>query len=181
MKATNPQVHQRIEEVLRIRLDGAEFWDVREYVREKEQVEGSAWQLPAGRKPLSDATLWRYIGKADRLIAESCRSSRKKLLRRHLAQRRNLFAKALSAGDYRAALAAARDEAELQGLYPAKKAEVTGKGGTPIVLTVVEEVVGRAPAAALPGIVEEVVNNGSSPPAGTNDPFASRAASLPPQ
>ena len=120
-KPTKAQVQLRTEEILRIRLDGAEFWDVREYVREKEQEEGSVWQLPEGGKPLSDPTLWRYIGLADELVKASCLSSRKKLLRRHLAQRRNLFAKAVSAGDYRTALAVAKDEAELQGLYPPTK------------------------------------------------------------
>jgi hypothetical protein len=181
MKATKATLERRIEEVLRIRLDGAEFWDVREYAREKEQEAGSAWELKPGGKPLSDGQLWRYVARADRLIAESCRVSRKKLLRRHLAQRRNLFAKALLAGDYRAALSAARDEAELLGLYPARRAEVTGKGGAPIVLNVVEEVVGRAPAAAPPGIIEEVVTHGSSPPAGPDGAPARGAGRLPPE
>jgi hypothetical protein len=119
MKArpTRAQVDARVEEVLRIRLDGAELWDIRAYVREKEAEDGSPWQLADGQKPLSDSQLWRYMAKADRLIAESCRASRKKLLRRHLARRRNLYAKALSAGDYRAALAAAESEARLQGLF----------------------------------------------------------------
>jgi hypothetical protein len=118
MKATKAQMQARIEEVLRIRLDGAEFWDVREYAREKEREPGSAWELPEGAKPLSDGQLWRYVARADKLIAESCRASRKKLLRKHLAQRRNLYAKALNQGDVRAALACKRDEAELLGLYP---------------------------------------------------------------
>src|SRR5947199_6817127 len=103
MKATKAQVQARVEEVLAIRLDGAEFWHVREYAREKEREEGSAWHLAEGQKPLSDGQLWRYIGRADKMIAESCRASRKKLLRRHLAQRRSLYAKAVSAGDYRTA------------------------------------------------------------------------------
>src|SRR4051794_4222826 len=109
MKArpTRAQVEARTSEILRIRLDGAEIWDVREYVREKEREEGSPWHLAEGQKPLSDSQLWRYIARADKEVAAACRASRKKLLRRHLAQRRNLFAKALSAGDYRAALAAA--------------------------------------------------------------------------
>ncbi len=128
-KPTKAQVQLRTEEILRIRLDGAEFWDVREYVREKEQEEGSVWQLPEGGKPLSDPTLWRYIGLADELVKASCLSSRKKLLRRHLAQRRNLFAKAVSAGDYRTALAVAKDEAELQGLYPPTKVAPTNPKG----------------------------------------------------
>jgi hypothetical protein len=120
MKATKAIIQARVEEVLAIRLDGAEMWHVREYVREKEQEDGSPWRLAEGQKPLSDPQLWRYLAKADKLIAESCRSSRKKLVRRHLAQRRNLYAKAVSQGDARAALACLRDEAELLGLYPAK-------------------------------------------------------------
>src|SRR5262249_57794260 len=102
MKATKAQIQTRIEEILRIRLDGAEIWDIREYVREKEQEQGSPWQLVDGQKPLSDSQLWRYIARADKEIAASCRASTKKLLRRHLAQRRSLYAKAVSAGDYRA-------------------------------------------------------------------------------
>jgi hypothetical protein len=117
VKATKAQIEARLTELLRIRLDGAEFWDVREYVREKEQEEGPPWKLAGGQKPLSDGQLWRYLGRVDRLIAESCRASRKKLLRRHLAQRRNLFAKCVAAGDYRAALAAADSEAKLLGLH----------------------------------------------------------------
>ena len=81
---------------------------------------------------MSDGQLWRYIGRADRLIAESCRASTKKLLRRHLAQRRNLFAKAVSAGDLRTALAAAQDEARLLNLYPSGRLELTGKAGGPM-------------------------------------------------
>ncbi len=132
MKATKAQVEQRIEEVLRIRVDGAEFWDVREYAREKEKEEGSAWFVAEDGNPLSDGQLWRYIGRADKLLAESCRASRKKLFRRHLAQRRNLYAKAVSQGDVRAALATLDSEAKLLGLFAPTKTEVTGKGGAPI-------------------------------------------------
>ena len=123
---------QRVEEVLRIRLDGAEFWDVREYVREKELEEGSPWFLEEDRPPLSDSQLWRYVAKADAAIAESCRASSKKLVRRHLAQRRSLYAKAVSAGDFRVALAALDSEAELLGLFPPKKKELTGANGSPL-------------------------------------------------
>ncbi len=130
MKATGEQKRRRVEEVLKIRLDGAEIWDVREYVREKEQEKGSLWELPPDGKPLSDSQLWRYMADADKLIAESCRASRKKLIRRHLAQRRNLFAKAVSAGDYRTGLAIGKDKAELEGLYPPQKVAPTNPDGT---------------------------------------------------
>jgi len=125
MRATKAQVRERVEQVLRIKLDGAELWDLREYVKEKTGAADPVW----GDKPLSDGTLYRYSRLADRLIAESCRGSRKRLLRRHLAQRRNLAAKAISAGDYRAALAALKDEAELQGLYPPQKIAPTNPKG----------------------------------------------------
>src|SRR5262249_28869998 len=116
------QVQARVSEILRIRLDGAELWDIREYVREKEQEDGSAWKLADGQKPLSDSQLWRYLARANKEIAASCRASTKKLLRRHPAQRRSVCAKAVSAGDYRAALACIRDEAELQRLYQPRTA-----------------------------------------------------------
>jgi hypothetical protein len=124
MKATKAQVEARVTELLRIRLDGAEFWDIREYVREKEQEDGSPWNLPEGGKPLSDSQLWRYLARVDRAIAESCHASRKRLLRGHLAVRRSLFAKAVGQGDIRAALACKRDEAELLGLYPSADDEL---------------------------------------------------------
>jgi hypothetical protein len=177
MKASKAIVQKRVEEVLAIRLDGAEFWDVREFVREQEQEEGSAWHLTEGQKPLSDSQIWRYLAKADKMVAESCRASRKKLLRRHLAQRRNLYAKAVSQGDVKAALAAARDEAELLGLYPARKTELTGKNGAPVVLSITEEVVGRAPQP-LANIVEEVVNNAADGNAAEDNPPSPGAADV---
>jgi hypothetical protein len=183
MKATKAQIEARVTELLRIRLDGAEFWDIREYVREKEQEDDSPWKLTDGQKPLSDSQLWRYLARVDQAIAASCVASRKKLIRRHLAQRRSLYAKAVSQGDIRAALACQQDEAELLGLYPPKRTELSGKGGGPVTLNIIEEVVGPA-GATPPGIVEEVVTNGngtSSNAPHPEDPLASRAASLPPQ
>jgi hypothetical protein len=127
-KATQAEVRLRVLEILRIMLDGAEWFDVCEFVREQEQTAGSVWELKE-RKPLSESQVWRYIQKANREIALSCRTSSKRLLRRHLAQRRNLYAKAVNAGDIRTALAVLRDEAELEGLYPPKKIAPTTPDG----------------------------------------------------
>jgi hypothetical protein len=111
-------VAARVGELLRITLDGAEdCWDWCEYVREKESDPASPWFVPEGGKPLSYSQIRRYVAKVDRLIAESCRASRKKLFRRHLAKRRNLYAKAVSQGDVRAALAVLDSEAKLFGLF----------------------------------------------------------------
>jgi hypothetical protein len=181
-KADKALSARRVEDLLRIRLDGAQWWDVREYVREKEGEAGSAWFVAEGEGPLSDGQIRRYQTKADKLILSSHERSRKKLFRRHLAQRRHLYAKAVLAGDYRTALAVAVDEARLQGLYPAERHEHTGKAGGKVELRVVEEVIHRTAPAALGNIVEEVVTsttraNGTGP----DDPPAPGAAGLPPQ
>jgi hypothetical protein len=117
VKADKALSARRVEDVLRIRLDGAEWWDVREFVREKEKEQGSAWFLADGQEPLSDSQIRRYQQRADALMMQSHERSRRKLFRRHLAQRRNLFARANTTGDLRTALACLRDEGELLGLY----------------------------------------------------------------
>jgi hypothetical protein len=116
-KADKALAARRVDDVLRIRLDGAQFWDVREFVREKEKEPGSAWFLAAGEGPLSDSQIRRYQQKADRLAHESHERSRGRLFRRHLAQRRHLYARATTTGELRTALACLRDEGELLGLY----------------------------------------------------------------
>jgi len=122
-KADKALVARRVEDILRIRLDGAQYWDVREYVREQEAEEGSAWFVGEGN-PLSDAQVRRYQQRADALIYESHDSSRKRLFRRHLAQRKALYARAVTTGDIRAALAVLQDEARLTRLYPADAIEL---------------------------------------------------------
>lgn len=118
-KPTKAIVARRVEEILRIRLDGAEFWDVLQYIAEQQKEKGSIWAAPDGGKPFAARTVWWYIQKADRLITETFRNERgrKRLLRRHLAQRRNLYAKAVAIADYRVALAVLDSEAKLVGLF----------------------------------------------------------------
>src|SRR5258708_7151856 len=89
-KAEALLVAQRVEEVLRIRLEGAQFWDVREYVREQEQENGSPWKPAKRQTPLSDSQLRRYVQRADRLIQASVKEKRSKALRRHLARRERM-------------------------------------------------------------------------------------------
>jgi hypothetical protein len=162
MKPTQAILRQRLDEVYAIRVDGATIHDVRRYVAEKEAAGEQPWTIPDGGRPVSERTLWRYIQQTDRMMDEVSRESRKRMRRRHLAQRRNLYAKALAQGDIKAALSVLRDEAELLNLYPARKTQVTGKGGGPVVLHVTEEIIGQKPQAALDGIVEEIVTNDRS-------------------
>lgn len=51
---------------------------------------------PHGGKPVSEITLWRYIQQTEKMIAQTCREGRKRLMRRHQVMRRNLFAKCVN-------------------------------------------------------------------------------------
>ena len=53
-------------------------------------------------------------------MAESSETNRKKQVRVHLARRKSLYARAVAAGDIRAALAVLADLAKMQGLYPSE-------------------------------------------------------------
>jgi hypothetical protein len=124
VRPSKARVAQRVEEFVQIVLDGAEPHDLRQYVSERQAEEGSPWALGEGENPLSDRQIRRYAVAAEKVIAESCRTSRRRLLRRHLARRRNLYAKSVNSGDLRTALAVLADEARLLRLYdgpPARK------------------------------------------------------------
>jgi hypothetical protein len=120
MKSTQATVRQRVEEVLELRLAGATLRNIRHYA--------NAPDPQSGRVPwnVSDSQLWRYIRAADDLLAAEREEDRDKLLNRHIAQRRALFARCLAVNDYRAALACVEAEARLQGLHdtPAHPAKV---------------------------------------------------------
>jgi hypothetical protein len=132
MKTPKVVVQQRVEDVLQLKLIGAQFAEIRRYVAEREAGKKPPWTIPKGGKPVSERTLWRYLQQADSLIARGFREGRKRALRRHLAQRQALFARCLKASDFANARLVLADEAQLAGLYPATKTEVTGKGGSPI-------------------------------------------------
>jgi hypothetical protein len=120
---------RRVDDILRIRLDGAKWWHVCEFVREKEQEAGSAWFLEEGESPLSDSQIRRYQTRADRLMVEENERSRRTLRRRHVAMRENLYAKAATTGDVRTALTVLQDIDEFLGLYPPKKVAPTTPDG----------------------------------------------------
>jgi hypothetical protein len=118
MKSSNLEVAQRVEEVFKLRLGGAEFADIRQFASDPEQN----WNV-------SDRQIWRYIKSADKLIKERFDARAEHLLNRHLLQRRTLFAHAMGSGDFRTALAVLQDEAKLEGLYPATKIAPTTPDG----------------------------------------------------
>jgi hypothetical protein len=103
-KSDTAEVAKRVEEVLRIRLDGAQLHDIVQYASEK------GWAI-------SDRQVSTYIRRADDLLVKRQEKSRRRLLARHLAQREALFARAVNAADLRTALAIADSTAKLQGLF----------------------------------------------------------------
>ena len=131
------EVAKRVEEVLRIRLDGAQFHDLREYAVEKE------WGV-------SDTQLRRYQQRADELLIARHEDDRPALIARHAAQRAMLFARSVNAADYRTALSVLADEARLRGLYPADKSEVKMEGVVKefVVVTVPSPAAGCPPGSA---------------------------------
>jgi hypothetical protein len=82
MKATKAEVRKRVSEVLKLRLGGAEFHDIREYAAAPER----AWGV-------SDSQLRRYVQAADRLCKDYFDAKADHLLARHVLQRRTLFAR----------------------------------------------------------------------------------------
>ena len=118
----SPKVIERLNEIIRISLDGATSIDIHEYVREQEAAEGSIWQ---SEFPLSKSQINRYVKRAWEAIHETAEVSRKRLFRRHLAQRRALYAKAVGQGDTRAALACLDSECLLLGLFPEKRQKIS--------------------------------------------------------
>jgi hypothetical protein len=115
MKANKAEVEKRVKEVLDLILAGAEHWDVVQYSAENN------WGVRSRQ-------LRKYVARAYQHITETIEKDRDKLISRHIAQRRNLYARALNMGDLRTALAVAKDESELLGLYPATNHDVKVAG-----------------------------------------------------
>jgi hypothetical protein len=117
MKATTTLEEQRIREVLQIRLDGAEEWDVVAHVADKEKAGEEPWTVTAD--PLNEEQIVDLISEADKRIAAS-RPAEESAVARHLAMRGSLYARAIQAGEIRAALAILADIAKIEEVYPAK-------------------------------------------------------------
>jgi hypothetical protein len=187
VRPTKEQVQARVDEILGIWLDGAQSWDFVEFVREREKEEGSPWYVAEGHEPLTYGQIRRYVVKAEARIAATCRANREKLFRQHLVQRRHLYAKALSQGDIRTALAVKDSEAKLLtqwGVFPQPEADRSAKPAAAITLNVVEQLVVRQEPPTLPLVIQEtqehVNGNGSTRDPAPDGAVASRPASLPP-
>lgn len=112
-KSTLAVVALRVERVLRLRLEGMHFHEIRDYA-DKPDKPDTPWNV-------SDSQLKRYIQKADDLLSERQERGRRRLLGLHKARRESLYAMSLKVGDFRTALAVLQDSAKLSGLYPDNK------------------------------------------------------------
>lgn len=106
--ANRAEFNQRVEAVLKIRLDGAQFHDLKQYATEQ------GWDV-------SDRQLFRYARAADALILKHAEENREVLIARHVSQRRSLYARAINAGDFSTALRILDSECTLLGLFPDSK------------------------------------------------------------
>jgi hypothetical protein len=112
MKATKATIRARVNEVLRLRIAGAQFQDIRDYANAPDR-DGGPWNV-------SDSQLRRYIAASDQLLDQTLEKKRERLFNLHVARRSALYARAVKADDWRAALQCLKDEAELLNLYPGK-------------------------------------------------------------
>ena len=103
-KSDAAEVAKRVEAILAIRLDGAQFHNIMQYAAEM------GWGV-------NDRQLRNYLRRADELLVERQDKNRRRLVARHVAQRESLFARAVNGADYRTALAIADSLAKLQGLF----------------------------------------------------------------
>jgi hypothetical protein len=145
---------QRVTEVMQLLLQGAEFNEIRVYAANK------GWEL-------TDRQVRRCINAAYKRTTDILGQKQEELLSRHLLQRRSLYARCLKAEDLRTALQVLHDEAQLIGLYPARKIAPTTPDG-------------KAPYEAIPGfaaLVPEIEHAlerlGCGP--GAEDPGANEA------
>jgi hypothetical protein len=109
---------ERVEEIAAIRMDGAETWDVRRFVEEKVAAGEPLWKSETEDDAPSEKDIARYIAAADKLSSGVVARKTPDALRKiHVGKVRNLYAKAVSQGDIRAALACLKAEGELEGVY----------------------------------------------------------------
>jgi hypothetical protein len=114
MKSNQAAVRQRVEEILNLRLLGAEFVDIRHH------ASAAKWNV-------SDRQLWRYIAAGDKILKETLEKDREKLVNRHVAMRRALYARAVSVSDYSTALRVLDSEAKILGLADAELSAIVEK------------------------------------------------------
>lgn len=117
-KATKAESLLRVEDVLRLRLDGNEFWEIAQHIASREKEPGNCWTAAEGEGHLGDRQIWEYIEKADKLMVGKMDERVDQLRLQHIARRYVLYTKAVRAREYKTGLAILQDIARLLDLYP---------------------------------------------------------------
>lgn len=133
-RADDVTIAQRITCIVQLMLDGAQSWDILQYVAERENAGEIPWKMGADQKHLCERQLRNYIAQARERISEAALQQEKDAIHLHISQRKTLYARCIEAGDYRTALFILEDLAKLTDLYPAPKKQTIGLegGSTPI-------------------------------------------------
>jgi hypothetical protein len=120
-KCSKAEVAKRVHALVPLRLNNVGFLGIRQYASSQE------WNV-------TDRHLRRYVRRCDDLLAGYLERDAKRLVARHLVIRGHILNLALEAGDLRTALAAAKDEALIHGIYAPKKytnTDLSGDNPTP--------------------------------------------------
>lgn len=122
-RCSDLQLEQRIDQLLRIVLDGAVDHDIREYVREMTSSTKPEDTAVWGNQPLTYSQIRRYMVQviAKRNEIANLYQPHQEALAENIAIRRSLFAKALQQGDTRTALACINSEADFRGINPTQQ------------------------------------------------------------
>jgi hypothetical protein len=103
-----PVIRERVAQVYKLRLLGADLPAIRKYAEEQ------GWNV-------CDRTLKRYIRRGDKDMALQLERRKEVLFTQHVYKRRELYARCLAVSDHSTALRVLQDEAKLYDLYPEQK------------------------------------------------------------
>jgi hypothetical protein len=104
-KSTRREIHARIEQVVELRLGGAELAQVVHYANQ------NAWSV-------GTRMCQKYIAAADLRIAGQAEKDRARLIALHVARRMNVFRRAMDRDDLKVAMAVLKDLGQIQAIYP---------------------------------------------------------------
>jgi hypothetical protein len=107
MKSDNATIARRVDEIFRLRIDGAKRQTILRYTSE------NGWGV-------SERQIETYIRRADEMLTKRREKNRELTFALHLARRERLYAEAVKAKDYRIALAILDSDAKLCNLFPDK-------------------------------------------------------------
>lgn len=120
-KASDAAIELRVQAVLQLILDGAQYWNIQQYAAEKQAAGEAPWNRGPNQKLLSERQLREYMARAGERIIAAAKETGANALETHISMRHSLYARALEAGELHTALMILSDLAKLTDLYPAPK------------------------------------------------------------